>query len=95
MKKNLNSQQNLVSSWQEQIQKIKLLNYYTEKDKKYLDKLSSLRQEPTFKTVANKRCMIFFPFLSWHTKVNGSRNWDFSEMTIMPFYLVDTVVPQC
>ena len=49
-------------SWQEQIQKIKLLNYYTEKDKKYLDKLSSLRQEPTFKTVANKRCMIFFPF---------------------------------
>ena len=30
-------------SWQEQIQKIKLFNYYTEKDKKYLDKIVIIR----------------------------------------------------
>ena len=37
-------------SWQEQIQKIKIFKYYTEKDKKNIwTKLSSLRQEHTFK----------------------------------------------
>ena len=36
-------------SWQEQIQKMKLFNYYTEKDKNIWTKLSSLGQEPTFK----------------------------------------------
>ena len=37
-------------SWQEQIQKIKIFKYYTEKDKKNIwTKLSSLGQEPTFK----------------------------------------------
>ena len=30
-------------SWQEQIQKIKLFKYYTEKDKKYLDKTVIIR----------------------------------------------------
>ena len=41
-------------SWQEQIQKIKIFKYYTEKDKKnILTKLSSLGQEPTFKIQNN------------------------------------------
>ena len=35
-------------SWQEHIQKIKLFNYYTEKDKNIGTKLLSLGQEPTF-----------------------------------------------
>ena len=30
-------------SWQEQIQKIKIFKYYTEKDKKYLDKIVIIR----------------------------------------------------
>ena len=51
---NANSQQNLAVSWQEQIQKIKLFNYYTEKDKNTWATLSSLGQEPTFKV-----CLIF------------------------------------
>ena len=41
-------------SWQEQIQKIKIFKYYTEKDKKNIwTKLSSLGQEPTFKYSLN------------------------------------------
>ena len=49
---NANSQQNLAISWQEQIQKIELFKYYTEKDKKnILTKFSSLGQEPTFKVM--------------------------------------------
>ena len=36
-------------SWQEQILKITLFKYYTEKDKKLFWQNSSLGQEPTFK----------------------------------------------
>ena len=36
-------------SWQEQIKKIKICKYFTEKDKNSWTKLSSLGQEPTFK----------------------------------------------
>ena len=33
----------LLVFWQEQIQKIQILKYYTEKDKKYLDKIVIIR----------------------------------------------------
>ena len=47
-------------SWQEQIQKLNLFKYYTERTKKnFWTKLSSLGQEPTFKAGIWVRIMIF------------------------------------
>ena len=55
-------------SWQEQIQKIKLFQYYTEKNQnKNWKKLSSFRQEPTFKapiTTATDDIHVFFHHFS-------------------------------
>ena len=44
-RKNTNSQQNMVISRQLQIQEIKLFKYYTEKDKKKMDRIVIVRTE--------------------------------------------------
>ena len=48
-----------VKSWdfshQEQIQKIKLFRFYTEKEKKIWTELSSLGQTPTFNSLTTKK----------------------------------------